>query len=529
MCEGAIFAFAMPSKASPGPEVSSAQRSDSTSLAACIALATGVRLIVACTPLGQLLQRRIETTSPLDSPVRLREAVFWVLGGRSPYSGWAYHAPPLVFPLWAPFVGPQAPPWLYIAPCCAADALAALLLASLARSLRAALQAGDAAGAPLPSPTAVAALYLFNPYQLLSSCSGSLSGLELAAVLATLRWACAGTAWLAGLGLAVASYLSLHAALLLPALVLLLARGPEQVWQPFSRAELGVPTPSKHFDQTSTQGTVNTALSKLPVSEAAITGSAIGCTREYANSAGGSNIPLAAGKRMETSMARATLQLVGWAVMGWLALVHLSDVWLSAFPEHRHSNLASVVWSMAGASPAGGRRRGAQHWLWHTYAYMLQVQDLTPNIGLYWYYMAELFPHFQPFFRAVLHMLAAGFALPLAIRLHTRPLLVATAQLVATAMLKPYPTAGDMAKYMALLPLLPQVVQRMGLHMVMPLALALVSALSPVMWNLWLVAASANPNFYWSMSLLLGAWHAALLIALVSGAIKLDRMLLGKP
>lgn len=59
--------------------------------------------------------------------------------------------------------------------------------------------------------------------------------------------------------------------------------------------------------------------------------------------------------------------------------------------------------------------------------------------------------------------------------------------------------------------------------------LLLATALVPAMWHLWVVAYSANSNFYWSMCLLVGGWQAALLVTLARAAIVVDRLADGKP
>lgn len=39
---------------------------------------------------------------------------------------------------------------------------------------------------------------------------------------------------------------------------------------------------------------------------------------------------------------------------------------------------------------------------------LLQVADLTPNIGLQWYFFQEMFAHFRPFWHFVFHAAAAA-------------------------------------------------------------------------------------------------------------------------
>ncbi|OCT78291.1 hypothetical protein XELAEV_18029398mg [Xenopus laevis] len=47
--------------------------------------------------------------------------------------------------------------------------------------------------------------------------------------------------------------------------------------------------------------------------------------------------------------------------------------------------------------------------------YLLQVPDLTPNIGLFWYFFAEMFEHFSLFFVCIFQINVFFYTLPLTI------------------------------------------------------------------------------------------------------------------
>lgn len=47
----------------------------------------------------------------------------------------------------------------------------------------------------------------------------------------------------------------------------------------------------------------------------------------------------------------------------------------------------------------------------------LSVPDLTPNMGVFWYFFTEMFEHFRTFFICVFQINAFIYTLPLAIRL----------------------------------------------------------------------------------------------------------------
>ncbi|KAJ9518163.1 hypothetical protein QJQ45_010074 [Haematococcus lacustris] len=162
------------------------------------------------------------------------------------------------------------------------------------------------------------------------------------------------------------------------------------------------------------------------------------------------------------------------------------------------------------ASPHTGRC-----WALHVYQLPLLVEDIQPNIGQLWYFFTQMFPQYLAFFRFVTHSLSAVMVVPLALRFPRRPLLLFTAQCITAAMWKPYPSVADLALYMALLPLLRPQLRRMQTGVLLAGSFLLLAVLEPAMWHQWVEVESANSNFYYSITLLLGAWHVLLLVQLL--------------
>jgi phosphatidylinositol glycan class U len=88
-----------------------------------------------------------------------------------------------------------------------------------------------------------------------------------------------------------------------------------------------------------------------------------------------------------------------------------------------------------------------------TYGVQLLVPDLTPNVGLWWYFFIEIFDSFREFFLGVFWLHLAGYVGGLTIRLRRQPLFVLTSLLGIFAIFKPYPSIADVSLYFALLPL----------------------------------------------------------------------------
>lgn len=103
---------------------------------------------------------------------------------------------------------------------------------------------------------------------------------------------------------------------------------------------------------------------------------------------------------------------------------------------------------------------GSWDFLSATYGFQLLVPDLTPNIGLWWYFFIEIFDSFRAFFLGIFWLHLAGYVGGLTIRLRTQPLFVITTLLGLFAIFKPYPSISDVSLYFAFLPLYKHVLPR---------------------------------------------------------------------
>ena len=88
-----------------------------------------------------------------------------------------------------------------------------------------------------------------------------------------------------------------------------------------------------------------------------------------------------------------------------------------------------------------------------TYGVHLLLPDLTPNVGLWWYFFIEMFDSFREFFLGVFWLHLSCYVGGLSIRLRRQPLFVITMLLGVFAIFKPYPSISDTSLYFAMLPL----------------------------------------------------------------------------
>ena len=83
----------------------------------------------------------------------------------------------------------------------------------------------------------------------------------------------------------------------------------------------------------------------------------------------------------------------------------------------------------------------------------LLLPDLTPNVGLWWYFFIEMFDSFRSFFLVVFQLHLLIYVLPLILRLHRNPLAIITTLTGIISIFKSYPSVSDLALYLGLLSL----------------------------------------------------------------------------
>lgn len=124
------------------------------------------------------------------------------------------------------------------------------------------------------------------------------------------------------------------------------------------------------------------------------------------------------------------------------------DTWTFAITHTL--GLAAAIGALLGASAF---LTGSWDFLAATYGVRLLLSDLTPNVGLWWYFFIEMFDSFREFFLGVFWLHAASYMPGLTIRLHKQPLFVACTVTGIFAIFTPYPSIADAALYLSLVPL----------------------------------------------------------------------------
>ena len=87
------------------------------------------------------------------------------------------------------------------------------------------------------------------------------------------------------------------------------------------------------------------------------------------------------------------------------------------------------------------------------YGTRLLVPDLTPNVGLWWYFFIEMFDSFRSFFLGVFGLHMAAYSPGLTIRLWRQPLAAVVLLCGVFSVFQPYPNIGDTGAWTAMLTL----------------------------------------------------------------------------
>ncbi|KAK6947725.1 hypothetical protein RJ641_001198, partial [Dillenia turbinata] len=447
------------------------------------------RIILIYFPKNLNLSSRPEVSTPLTNLRRLAEGYWLKQSSISPYAGSMYHGSPLLLSMLGPLtvkkIEGQPNNLLCSLIFVNADFVAALLIRATGHYLQTAydrslellgISTPLGRSEALPSGEIAALVYLWNPLTIVTCLGSSTAPIENLVVILTLCGACAGLAPLAAFGWVMATHFSLYPVILIIPVVLLLGFGPDA-------------PPRKLFIQKKF-GKVGMDLS----SDKSL-------------------------KHKEVTTLR-------------VSPMHFS--WVNIF----HFLFWACLWSIYVLLLCGISLKdygGLSEMFRRTYGFILCVEDLSPNIGVLWYFFAEVFEFFRGFFLIVFHVNILFMILPLAIRLNHRPCFLAFVYVAISSMLKSYPSVGDAALYLGLLGLfvnelagkLDILTNAGDMHFSFFLFCGYVGVflLSPVMHNLWIWRGTGNANFYFATAITYACFQIILVVESVSAMLNHDRFL----
>ncbi|KAK9277532.1 hypothetical protein L1049_007076 [Liquidambar formosana] len=437
------------------------------------------RLILIYFPRNLNLSSRPEVSTPLTSLRRLAEGYWLKQASMSPYAGSMYHGSPLLLSILGPLtvkrIEGQPSNLLCSLLFVIADFISAMLLRATGQNLQMAynksmkslglvrpLESSEV----LSSRDIAALVYLWNPLTIVTCVGSSTSPIENLVIILSLYGASSGLVPLAAFGWVMATHFSLYPAILVIPVILLLGYGPDA-------------PPRKLFLQGNSD-----KIGDNPSTDSYYQ------HKEVTNQPA---VPI---------------------IFSWKPVLHFL-LWASIWSFY--------VLVLCGISVR--KYGGLLEMFKRTYGFILTVKDLSPNIGVLWYFFAEVFDFFRNFFLIVFHVNILFMILPLAIRLNHRPCFLAFVYIAISSMLKSYPSVGDSALYLGLLGLFVHELADMKFSFFLFCGYVGVSLLSPVMHNLWIWRGTGNANFYFATAMAYACLQIILVVESVSAVLNHDRML----
>ncbi|KAG8811303.1 hypothetical protein FRC17_002532 [Serendipita sp. 399] len=125
---------------------------------------------------------------------------------------------------------------------------------------------------------------------------------------------------------------------------------------------------------------------------------------------------------------------------------------------------------------------GNLNWIRETWWATLTVPDLTPNVGLWWYFFTEMFDHFRDFFLMTFTAFTTISTIPLTLKFQHDPLYASYLVIGTISIFKSYPTMADSGLFLTLISIFPEV---------------------------WPCQGTGNSNFFYAATLVFGVANGA--------------------
>ena len=161
-----------------------------------------------------------------------------------------------------------------------------------------------------------------------------------------------------------------------------------------------------------------------------------------------------------------------------------------------------------------------------TYGFILDVPDLNPNVGVFWYLFTEMFEHYRFFFICVFQINVFIYTIPLAIRLREHPMFLMYILITIMAVFKSYPSYADAALYLAMLPMWKHTLHYLEYSFEVTMMYIVSTVLAPIFWHMWIYAGTANANFYFAITLVYSVAQVYLLTDILSAFLRREYDLL---
>ncbi|KAK9471517.1 GPI transamidase subunit PIG-U [Dipodascopsis tothii] len=166
--------------------------------------------------------------------------------------------------------------------------------------------------------------------------------------------------------------------------------------------------------------------------------------------------------------------------------------------------IACFLATSCGLLKLGRHIVGSWNYLPASYGVTLFCTNLTPNMGLWWYFFIEMFDSFRDFFLYIFQLYIFIFVFPVTFRLRKQPLFAAITITGISTIAKSYPSVGDAGLYISLLCLFSDLYKHLRYPLLALLVILHALVLAPSFYHLWIYLGSGNANFFYAITLVYG-------------------------
>nr|CAD2201952.1 unnamed protein product [Meloidogyne enterolobii] len=135
----------------------------------------------------------------------------------------------------------------------------------------------------------------------------------------------------------------------------------------------------------------------------------------------------------------------------------------------------------------------------NTFGFFLTVPDLTPNVGIFWYFFTQVFDHYRSLFLCVFQLNTILYVVPITVLLRNNLNLLFSILLIVVAIFSPYPSYAETALYLPVLVAFIDLHKYLRQSLVTGCTVLATFILSPIMWSMWVHIGSGNANFFFAI------------------------------
>jgi len=156
-----------------------------------------------------------------------------------------------------------------------------------------------------------------------------------------------------------------------------------------------------------------------------------------------------------------------------------------------------------------------------SYGFVLLVDNIGTNIGMFWYFLAEMFQSFRLFYAFVFQVHIFIYFIPILYCLPNHPVFASWVIIGIFSTFKSYPCVGDYTIFFSMFPLFNHKIWDLQWE-VYVITYAILTLLFPIFYQMWIWYGSGNANFYYALTLFTCLTHSYFIADSIDGLQKRD-------